>query len=52
MLNSFIIFKNKLIKFCQIHQIDVSPKTLKRRINKNVKNSNLHRNFFLTTTAV
>ena len=42
MLNSLITFENKLIKFCQIHQIDVSQKVLKRHMNKNVNNSDLH----------
>ena len=46
MLKSFIISKNKLIKFCQIHQINFFQKTLKRQINKNINNNILHRKTF------
>ena len=46
MLKSFIISKNKLIKFCQIHQINFFQKTLKRQINKNVNDNILYRETF------
>ena len=41
-----MIFENELIKFCQIHQIDVIQKILKRRMNENVDDNELHREFF------
>ena len=46
MFEFFIIFKNKLIKFCQIYQINVFQKTLKQYINKNVDNNILYQIFF------
>ena len=47
LLNELMIFEDELIKFCQIHQIDVIQKVLKRRINENVDDSELHREIFL-----
>ena len=41
-----MIFENELIKFCQIHQIDVIQKILKRRMNENVDDNKLHREIF------
>ena len=46
MLKSLITSKNKLIKFCQIHQINFFQKTLKRRINENIGDNILHREIF------
>ena len=43
LLDELMIFEDELIKFCQIHQIDVIQKTLKRRMNENVDDSELHR---------
>ena len=46
LLNELMIFENELIKFCQIHQIDVIQKILKRRMNENVDDNELHREIF------
>ena len=47
LLEFLMIFENELVKFCQIHQIDFSQKTLKRRMNENVDDSVLHRETLL-----
>ena len=47
LLESLMTSESELVKFCQIHQIDSSQKTLKRRMNENVDDSVLHRETFL-----